>query len=266
MPDESSVSRILVHRPEAGQSVDIQVKPGCVYVLEFNQMEATFVVQHHDMQMGFDDGALVTLHGFCSASQERDTVLELHDGTQISGQDLAAALAMTLQDFHTDGASPPLGLETDPEADAGGHPFLVSATVALPHDLSHSGLSPDQGETAPDSAGYFITSHGARQPLSGLFPYSPDSADQGLLPFAAPGHQEVLLLEDLLDTSGAIAGQELFPPAFTSLFPDPGDLLCHAPPSSVPLSLPDVSFSAGPPAPQDDSLDSLLTVLRLTSF
>ena len=101
MPEDGSASKFTVQKPAAGLSVHVSTRPGNIYRLDFDHAEATFEQSGPNMLLTFPDGAILTLQGFCLATASKDITLELADGTQVSGAEVAEALSMSLQDFHT---------------------------------------------------------------------------------------------------------------------------------------------------------------------
>ena len=120
MPGEN---KILIPEPEAGRSLHVTMRADQVYLLGFSPETSTFEHIGQDVRVEFENGADITLHAFFSVAEQKDFILELRDGTQISGRDMAEALAFSLKDFHTDGA---------PLAMSGGCPFTTGIAAQDP--------------------------------------------------------------------------------------------------------------------------------------
>ena len=114
MSGDVSASKTVVSRPAPGLAVQVPTRPGAVYSLDFDHLEASFEQNGRNMELSFPDGAVLTLQGFCQATASADITLELQDGTQFSGVELVEALSMSLQDFHTD--APPIFSHSVPGA------------------------------------------------------------------------------------------------------------------------------------------------------
>ncbi|MDL2266526.1 hypothetical protein LJC46_00875 [Desulfovibrio sp. OttesenSCG-928-G15] len=130
-----------IQKPAAGTSVKVDVHPGGVYVFGFSLDSATFDQQGEDVQVDFDDGAILSLHGFVPASVKEDFTVELEDGTQLSGRDMAEMFSFVLQDFHTDASAVGVeGMDPMPSSDGKEDDFasLIESAGAGMAPLCHS--------------------------------------------------------------------------------------------------------------------------------
>lgn len=205
--------KIMVAQPEAGEIRQVAVRPGMTYQLGFYPDSADFALQDADVRVSFEDGAILALTGFFSISG--DFLLELPDGTTLSGKDVADALSMDLKDFHTNGDIPPDLDSADsalavPLLDGGGELMAAAsldgiadlgdllAPAETPAALCHSACAMP-GVFGGHGDPFFILP-GAPQEES----FPPQAADAAAASGAAPpaAQGEVLQLEDLLDTSG----------------------------------------------------------------
>ncbi|MDR0339166.1 MAG: hypothetical protein LBH65_02690, partial [Desulfovibrio sp.] len=102
MAEKVSVQPISVLKPDAGESSEIRMQTHRVYSLAFYPDSVSFEQQGDDMGILFDDAARIVLHDFFVVARNGDFTLELPDGVQLQGKDVAEAMMMSLQDFHTD--------------------------------------------------------------------------------------------------------------------------------------------------------------------
>lgn len=266
----------MLHKPEAGRTLQVSVHPDRTYLLDFFTDTVTFDQKNADVCLFFEDGARILLHDFLRVTAHDDFTLELPDGTELSGRDVADAMNMALQDFHTDSltaegadgqdggillaAAVSPGRAAPPEDDLAGlleppgsefAPFCDSSCI-LSGTHPHSGLPFDAG-TAP--SGLVLTPH-LGTPGESPRP-APPSGDvlEGTVfvsPSLSQGAGEILQIEDLLDTSQARSFDSAHhAPAFERLL-DP----FPAAPPSCPESImaPPAADNLGP-APQSDTAD-----------
>jgi hypothetical protein len=169
MPGDGSASKFIVHRPAAGLSVSVETRPGSVYHLDFDHGEAdSYGKDGPNLELFFPDGGVLTLQGFCLATANADIILELVDGTQLSGAEVVEVLSMSLQDFHTNALLTPAAGEA--AMSAGGE------LPRLEELLDCSGAQEQQAAVppAPDSLALFAGEPAA--PCSGGANPSPDMA------------------------------------------------------------------------------------------
>ena len=104
MAENAANSKVIIPVPDAGSSLLFAMQADTVYLLGFSTETATFDQVGADVKVVFDNGGEIILQNFFPVVETRDFTLELQDGTLISGRDMASVLAMSLKDFHTDGA------------------------------------------------------------------------------------------------------------------------------------------------------------------
>ena len=280
----------MLHKPDAGQSLQVSVHPGQTYVCDFFTDTVTFDQDNADVQLLFEDGAQIFLRDFLRVAKQEDFVIELPDGAQLSGRDVADAMNMVLQDFHTDalaaeGASDQDGGDDDASA---GSSFTVAqghSGTQHPEDLTAL-LEPDGGEFAPlcgaycafsgghapvpsfegraDQDGPCITPH-VRPPGDAVLSGYSEGDTHGGFSLLAPHRStaaiegEVLQIEDLLDISrpGSFDSAR-HTPAFEGLL-DP----LPANPPSTPTSAPSFPQDNLSPSSQSDAADSVSDQLLL---
>ncbi|MDR2488403.1 MAG: hypothetical protein LBD42_02745 [Desulfovibrio sp.] len=103
MAKNGAAGKVQLHKPPDGETIQVAIRPGCVYLLDFEPGESLWEKKENDALLSFDGvSGVVVLRGFFSEIAEtEDFFLELRDGTMLSGRDLV--LGMT-QDFQTNGA------------------------------------------------------------------------------------------------------------------------------------------------------------------
>lgn len=133
MAGDDAVHKVTLSRPVAGETVQITVHDGWVYLLDFDLGATTVAENGKDVTLTFDDGSGMVLHNFFSAARAGDFYLTLPDGAVLSGRDMVDTLTFSLDKFHPSdglvvsdaehegGAS----LNPDPEAASGAGPFLA---------------------------------------------------------------------------------------------------------------------------------------------
>jgi hypothetical protein len=95
-------TKVALLRPQAGEAMQIVIRPGHTYLLDFEPYTAEAALDGPDLCLSFDNGAVLSLKDFLTAASGGDFILRLPDGTQISGKDTAESLTMPLEKFHTD--------------------------------------------------------------------------------------------------------------------------------------------------------------------
>lgn len=178
----------MLHKPAAGQAAQVTVRPDGLYRCDFYTHDVSFDRSGEELQFHFSDGALLSLQDFFTVARQHDFTIELPDGTQLAGQEMASVLTMTLEDFHTDGP-----LAAADSADGADAPTLLLPTgeaLFANRELAAL-LEPDEDGLAP---------YAASLPA----PFEPDGTpalDRSPMLFAAPEPEDVLHLDDLLTAS-----------------------------------------------------------------
>ncbi|MDR2124843.1 MAG: hypothetical protein LBP38_07700 [Desulfovibrio sp.] len=154
-------TEIELFRPPAGKSLQVAMRPGQSYVLDFEPYAAEFTLDGADLYLNFGNGAVLSLKDFMTAAGTGDFTLRLPDGVQISGKDTAESLAFPVADFHTEEAPVPPA-----RAAFGGEPPTLSAESAptweqavLPVETLHAAdllasLQPEQALFAEECAAF----------------------------------------------------------------------------------------------------------------
>lgn len=194
---------IELSRPVSGSAFREDMEPGCRHMLDFYPEDATFEADGPDLRLTFDDGAVLTLAGFFPALDREDFILELPDGTLLSGRDVRESLTLALEDFHTDANQ---NDEPDP-GDGNGVPFFApdEPSGLLCHDSC--GLF-DESFTLPGAPDPLFDVH--MTPLPRPAP-APDVPDATPMPGASgPGPACALLQQGLFgpELQGDILRQE----------------------------------------------------------
>lgn len=139
----SYIESIILHKPEAGCSTEIHVRPEQIYQLDFYVGTANFERFSDDAVFAFDDGAVLRLKEFFSATAAGDFTIELPDGVRVSAKDMAEAFETDLHDFSPCGDSLTDGLNPDVETAAFFYPEPTSAGTECQTDqiaCQHSGV------------------------------------------------------------------------------------------------------------------------------
>ena len=202
MAEDAANSKVIIPVPDAGRSLLFVVQADTVYLLGFSPDAATFDQVGGDVKIVFDNGGEIVLQDFFPVAEAREFTLELQDGTLISGRELASVLAMSLKDFHTDGADayaqetsgalfPPGGAKTacPPGAALRTEDLLDGPEqelfALLPGAGTASGTEASGGVAGParaDASCRAADADGGRSSLPGCFEADPDSpADPALL-------------------------------------------------------------------------------------
>ncbi|MDR0826946.1 MAG: hypothetical protein LBN33_03585 [Desulfovibrio sp.] len=100
MSGYETVEKIRIPKPQAGQAVQIGMRSGQTYLLDFEFDAADVQPGDRDVRISFDDGAILFLKGFFPALDGGDFALQLPDGALLSGKDMAEALTLVVGDFH----------------------------------------------------------------------------------------------------------------------------------------------------------------------
>jgi hypothetical protein len=98
--------KVLLSKPLGGETVQVAIRPGCVYLLDFSPDESVWERTENDFLIRFDDvpGVMVLRRFFAASDGAEDFFLELRDGSVLSGRDTAEVFSQNLQDLHTDAA------------------------------------------------------------------------------------------------------------------------------------------------------------------
>ena len=169
MIGDERMNKVLLSKPAPGETAEIFVNDGCIYVLNFYLDTTTLEHDGNDVMIHFEDGADMMLRNFFTASVTGGFYLELPDGLLLLGKDMAETLDYALENFK------PGGQFAAGESAQG--PW--SEDSAVPTTAHHEpGFLP----SSPTSA-------------CTLAPYAPSSC--AILPLPA----KFLPIEDLLDTS-----------------------------------------------------------------
>jgi hypothetical protein len=126
------MSRIPLCKPAAGETTQCVVQHGCVYVLDFDTSTVTFARDNGNLDMLFEDGSQLVLHGFYTETTVGDLFLELPDGAVVSARDVIQAMEFVPDDYPLGG-----GMELSADAhDASSQSLnLASDDAGMRHDL-----------------------------------------------------------------------------------------------------------------------------------
>lgn len=227
MAAENTIGKIVLHRPESGQTSQVAMLPGQTYMLDFDLDATTFDRQDADMRLNFDDGAILDLGGFFSAPDTGDFTLQLRDGTLLSGRDVVEALTLAIQDFHTDESV--ASFVSGPQAadDDAARPLPGNESEPLPHSHPHP-LSPTDtaGLLCHESCNLFdedLSLPGRPDPLfdAPTAPLSRPAAQQGNAPLLNQSRpDDPLHFAELLDDGETLADRAPAPLTAPPAAPD----------------------------------------------
>ena len=103
MAGDDAITKVTLDKPAPGETAQISIEPGHVYVLGFYLDITTFTDDGRDIRILFDDGSHMVLRDFFSAAKTGDFYLELPDGAMLLGKDIADAMSYKLEDFQPSG-------------------------------------------------------------------------------------------------------------------------------------------------------------------
>ena len=99
MAEDDVMSKVTLSRPAVGEIVQVAMRQGHVYLLEFDLGETTVAGSEKDVLLTFDDGSGMVLQNFFSAAEAGDFYLTMPDGIMVSGKDMLESLTLSLESF-----------------------------------------------------------------------------------------------------------------------------------------------------------------------
>ena len=127
------MSHVMLNKPAAGETVQVAIRNGQVYLLDFEPGETTWSNSGKDILIKFEDGSGMVLRDFFAAAKGGDFYLKLPDGAVLSGKDVVEVITTPLDDFHTNGSHASASGVHAPDVFSGAEAEQASGPTCVTH-------------------------------------------------------------------------------------------------------------------------------------